>query len=524
MTTEHNPFTYDVFLSYASDDREWVTRMLLAPLEAENLRTCIDYRDFVPAAPTLNEIERAIHSSRKTLFIFSPAYLQSEWTELEQLVLHTVDPANRQRRFLVIKRAPCELPDRLKPFIYVDFSDPAQQSYAWSQLQKFLGQQPPVLPAPPVMPPSSAPPALPRTLPSNIGNPFTPGPSVHPDKFVGRKSELNAMLSRLETMGGIALVGEAGIGKTSLLRYLEARLPGLLHDIGNYLPIYLSLNEVDKISYFCGKIISQIVKHIPPGIEPEYVLREMERHPAPTMHELERCLQWTSRAGLRVVLLLDGFKSLLKHATEFDETFRGKLRSFYDDPYLQVTFVFAMHQPLTTIEHLNIYFANGVSTQYLRHMPQDEAEALLRLPHDHPFTDDEVRIGLEVGAGHPLRLQLAGALLYQSKRRLPGRLHTEDGALRAQTLHILHDEVQEQFTRMLPSSNVVLDQHSPPETSAPAPLNQALTKLAELLASLSGRIVIVLLLLGLVALLLSALGSLTSAQLQEWQRLLSGGP
>jgi hypothetical protein len=54
------------------------------PLEAAGLRVCIDYRDFAPAAAILNEIERAIRSSHKTLFVFSPAYRQSEWSQLEQ--------------------------------------------------------------------------------------------------------------------------------------------------------------------------------------------------------------------------------------------------------------------------------------------------------------------------------------------------------------------------------------------------------------------------------------------------------
>jgi hypothetical protein len=44
---------------------------------------CIDYRDFAPAAAILDEIERAIRSSRKTLFVFSPAYRESEWSQLE---------------------------------------------------------------------------------------------------------------------------------------------------------------------------------------------------------------------------------------------------------------------------------------------------------------------------------------------------------------------------------------------------------------------------------------------------------
>lgn len=524
MTTQPATFSYDVFLSYARPDRAWVDQELLAPLEAAGLRVCIDYRDFAPAAAILDEIERAIRSSRKTLFIFSPAYRQSEWSQLEQWVLQTLDPANRRGRFLVILQAPCELPERLKPFIYLDFTDPAQRPDERARLFEFLEVQPP--PAEAVLPEAAQPPPTSphRHAPTPTrGNPFTPGPAVHPDKFVGRKAELQAMLSRLETMGSIALVGEARIGKSSLLRYLEARLPGLLRDVGDYRMVYLSLNGVERKADFCRMVIRQLWPHIPPGIEPEHTLRAMERQTAPTMHDLETCLQWTSRSGLRIVLLLDEFKSLLDKVDEFDETFRGRLRSFYDDPYLKVTFVFATRQLMTEIENLNAYFVNGVTTQHLDRMSTNEAEELLRLPHDHPFTAEEVRIGLDVGDDHPLRLQWAGFLLYGSKRRPPGLLHAEDGTLHDSARRILGREVQAKYDLAMRLSNAVRERPPAAGKSSPAPLNHAITKLAEVIDSIGGRIATVLLLLGLVALLLYAFGFLSSEQLLEWQQLLSGG-
>jgi transcriptional regulator with XRE-family HTH domain len=119
-----------------------VNRELLGPLEAAGLRVCIDYRDFAPGAAILDEIERAVRSSRKTIFVFSPAYLTSGeergWTKLEQWVLQTDDPTNNKGRFLALKKEDCELPDWLIPFIYADFGTLVKQENEWERLLKSL--------------------------------------------------------------------------------------------------------------------------------------------------------------------------------------------------------------------------------------------------------------------------------------------------------------------------------------------------------------------------------------------------
>ena len=62
---------FDVFISYSSRDGKWVKTWLLPRLEKSGLRVCIDYRDFKPGVPSLKNIEWAIDSSRKTLFVLT---------------------------------------------------------------------------------------------------------------------------------------------------------------------------------------------------------------------------------------------------------------------------------------------------------------------------------------------------------------------------------------------------------------------------------------------------------------------
>jgi hypothetical protein len=120
-------FRYDAFISYSSKDGDWVHNTLLPRLEGEGLRICIDFRDFEIGAPSLVNMENAVERSRKTLLVLTPAWLASEWTDFEALLVQGQDPAGRARRILplLLKRCP-SLPGRLKIFTYLNLTDPAK--------------------------------------------------------------------------------------------------------------------------------------------------------------------------------------------------------------------------------------------------------------------------------------------------------------------------------------------------------------------------------------------------------------
>ncbi len=133
---------YDVFLSYSSRDADWVRSKLLPALEGATLVVCIDFRDFVPGAPSVTEMERAAIDSRHTVVVLSPNYLKSEWTEFENLLVQTRDPAARQRAIVPIRIAPCEVPPRLEMLTRVDFVPPADEANAFERLIDALRKRP----------------------------------------------------------------------------------------------------------------------------------------------------------------------------------------------------------------------------------------------------------------------------------------------------------------------------------------------------------------------------------------------
>src|SRR5215212_7728587 len=116
-------YSYDAFISYSQEDREWVESWLLPRLDAADLRICVDFRDFDLGVPRLVNIERAIDSSRHTLLILTPARLANEWSEFEELLVRAADPAARQRRVLPLMLERCRPTRRIELLTYADFTD-----------------------------------------------------------------------------------------------------------------------------------------------------------------------------------------------------------------------------------------------------------------------------------------------------------------------------------------------------------------------------------------------------------------
>ena len=132
----------DVFISYSSKDQAWVRGELLQRIEQTGLKAFIDFRDFTRGAPSIKECERGVVECRKTLLILTPDYIESGWTEIENIMGQTLDPANRELRLIPLLKAECEKPLRIGALTHIDFTDGADQDLAWRQLLTALGKPP----------------------------------------------------------------------------------------------------------------------------------------------------------------------------------------------------------------------------------------------------------------------------------------------------------------------------------------------------------------------------------------------
>jgi hypothetical protein len=121
-------YVYDVFLSYRRQepDRSWVRKTLLPRLEAQGLRACVDFRDFRLGAPLVLEMARAVEESRYTLAVLSPVYLESNFTELENVLAEHLGLEKSQRRLLAIMREPCTPRLGISARLWLDMTDDSE--------------------------------------------------------------------------------------------------------------------------------------------------------------------------------------------------------------------------------------------------------------------------------------------------------------------------------------------------------------------------------------------------------------
>jgi hypothetical protein len=115
---------YDVFISYRQrePDMSWVQRALCPRLKDAGIRVFIDSKNFKIGAPLVTEMERGVKESRRTMVVATPAYLQSTFTEFENILAQHMELEERRQRVLVVMREHCELPLRLAHKLWLDMT------------------------------------------------------------------------------------------------------------------------------------------------------------------------------------------------------------------------------------------------------------------------------------------------------------------------------------------------------------------------------------------------------------------
>ncbi|XP_077170091.1 toll-like receptor 12 [Paroedura picta] len=146
-------FEYDAFVSYSSQDQEWVLQHLVLNLEHNGppfLKLCLHNRDFVVGKAIVDNIMESLYSSRKTICVISRNALESHWCTLE-MSLATYRLIAEQEDTLILLfmehiprnqlLAYHRLAKRVKRKTYLEWpKETAAQAAFWDKLRGILGQ------------------------------------------------------------------------------------------------------------------------------------------------------------------------------------------------------------------------------------------------------------------------------------------------------------------------------------------------------------------------------------------------
>ncbi|XP_071090867.1 toll-like receptor 4 [Haliotis cracherodii] len=140
-------FQYDVFVSYASKDRVFVTGSLLPELETNReLRVWIHDRDSTPGDQIADTIVDVIRRSQKTLIVLSPSFLDSHWGEFV-FNMARIEWNDRHRNTLVVvmyKYAPIrclwkDISVMIRNNNYLEYpEDPAGKDVFWGNVAEAI--------------------------------------------------------------------------------------------------------------------------------------------------------------------------------------------------------------------------------------------------------------------------------------------------------------------------------------------------------------------------------------------------
>lgn len=126
MTQASRP-RYDFFVSYrrSEPDWSWVRSRLVPALTARGHSVCVDDLTFALGAPLVLEMGRAVESSRFTLAVLTPAYLDGNFAQLEAVLAEHLGLEEGATRLIVIMREPATPWLSMRARLWLDLTDDA---------------------------------------------------------------------------------------------------------------------------------------------------------------------------------------------------------------------------------------------------------------------------------------------------------------------------------------------------------------------------------------------------------------
>ena len=256
-------------------------------------------------------------------------------------------------------------------------------------------------------------------------NPFSfQNPISDPRQFYGRQSEIRQVLARLLSNAheSTAIIGEGGMGKTSLLCHLSnPAVAGKLGIGSEYCLVYIDFAKQVDLSPggFWRLVLIRLARSVSkPGLRA--ATEEFARRENLDTSTVEEILEQINLYGFRIVLLLDEFEHVTRQRALRPDFF-GALRTL--TIHNKLTFITATRRELEEScardeVRISPFFKLFASVRLRPFSPTDAAGMIQKNASlaGVTLTEDEVRFAASMGGGIPFFTQMAAYYLIQARQ------------------------------------------------------------------------------------------------------------
>ncbi len=244
-------------------------------------------------------------------------------------------------------------------------------------------------------------------------NPFTVrGMIQQPNDFIGRKAEVQHIITRLCTMQSCSVVGERRIGKSSLLYHLFQTGNKRLAD-DSFRFVYIELTDA------CAQTVVDFLRTILTALDLPSTGIADENKPNRNLVVFDQEIKKLSSDGTKVVLCLDEFEGVFLNPQEFTDGFFNHLRSMINQRRLALVTASREKLEIYAIDKkLTSPFFNLLSITELGEFKHNEVEAFF--DHYQPlvqFTQQELEFINWYSKPHPLKLMIFCDVLLQRREQ-----------------------------------------------------------------------------------------------------------
>ena len=253
---------------------------------------------------------------------------------------------------------------------------------------------------------------------------FASGMIDNPNSFIGRKSALDEITSRMTASQptSINVVGKPRIGKSSLLYHFcqtyEQRVIQRNRKSEEFVAVFISLRgtgwkkEEDFYQAIATALLQRPIVSANPQLADRLRVQPFDRL------AFRQMLEAWKAAKVLPVLCLDEFDELLRDRSIFSQSFYQGLRALLDQSLLML--VVSSTKALDQNSWLSSFFNLG-HTLHLENLTEMESGDLVQLPRstdpsqEFALSENCQKLALKWGERNPYLLQLAAVYLWEAR-------------------------------------------------------------------------------------------------------------